>query len=65
MNDFVTIVNEPNFYVGWFTLVLINTNIAQCKGLSGMLWFILSLLLGPFATGILVLMGSKRNRMFS
>ncbi|MBC8080517.1 MAG: hypothetical protein H7X86_09240 [Gorillibacterium sp.] len=43
------------FYVGWGTLALINAGLAQGKNRSGLNWFILSLLLGPLATFILVL----------
>jgi hypothetical protein len=42
--------------VGWGTLALINAGLAQGKKKSGLLWFLLSLLLGPLATLILVLL---------
>lgn len=45
---------EPDFYVGWLTLALINAGIAQSKNRSGLLWWLLSLFLGPIATFILV-----------
>jgi len=45
---------EPDFFVGWFTLALINAGIAQSKNRSGLLWWLLSLFLGPVATFILV-----------
>lgn len=48
--------NAPNFVVGWGTLALINAGIAQGKNRSGLNWFLLSLLLGPLATFILVLL---------
>lgn len=38
------------FYVGWGTLALINAGLAQGKNMSGLNWFLLSLVLGPFAT---------------
>ena len=38
------------YVVGWGTLALINTALAQGKGRSGMSWFLLSLALGPIAT---------------
>jgi hypothetical protein len=44
---------NQSFYVGWFTLALINANIAQCKGKSGLFWLVISLLVGPVATLIL------------
>jgi hypothetical protein len=45
------------YAVGWLCLALINTNIAQLKGAGGLLWGLLSLLLGPIATFILVFLG--------
>lgn len=42
------------YAVGWGTLALINAGLAQSKDRSGLLWFLLSLLLGPVATFILV-----------
>ncbi|MBT6486045.1 MAG: hypothetical protein HOK71_15465 [Planctomycetaceae bacterium] len=42
--------------VGWGTLALLNAGIAQGKNRSGLNWFLLSLLLGPIATFILVLL---------
>jgi hypothetical protein len=45
------------YAVGWVCLALINTNIAQLKGAGGLLWGLLSLLLGPIATFILVFVG--------
>ena len=36
--------------MGWFTLALINAALAQCKGRSGLSWFLVSCLLGPLAT---------------
>ena len=43
-----------DYAVGWGTLALINAGIAQGKGRSGTNWFLLSLLLGPVATFVLV-----------
>ncbi len=45
-----------DFYVGWGTLSLINAGLAQSKGRSGLLWWLLSLLLGPIATFLIVLL---------
>ena len=42
------------YAVGWICLALINTNIAQVKELSALLWGLLSLLLGPIVTFILI-----------
>jgi hypothetical protein len=48
-------VIERDFFVGWGTLALINAGLAQGKGRSGLGWFLLSLLLGPIATLLIVL----------
>ena len=40
--------------LGWGTLALLNAGLAQSKGRSGLGWFLLSLLLGPVATLLLV-----------
>ena len=45
------------FFVGWGTLALINAGLAQAKGRSGFIWWLLSLLLGPIATFLIVVMG--------
>lgn len=50
---------DQSFYVGWGTLTLINAGIAQGKNRSGLNWFLLSILLGPFATFILVIAEKK------
>ncbi|MDG3002489.1 hypothetical protein [Paludisphaera mucosa] len=42
------------YYIGWGTLSLINAGLAQSKGHSGMAWWIMSLMLGPVATLIIV-----------
>ena len=46
----------PGYGVGWGTLALINAGLAQGKNRSGLLWFLLSVLLGPIATFIIVLL---------
>ena len=43
-----------DYAVGWLTLALINAGLAQGKKRSGLLWFCLSLILGPIATFIIV-----------
>ncbi|GKU83131.1 hypothetical protein [Niallia sp. NCCP-28] len=47
------------YFVGWGTLSLINAGLAQGKGRTGLNWFLLSLLLGPIAT-LLLLFSEKR-----
>jgi len=38
---------QAQFVVGWGTLSLINAGLAQAKGRSGLLWWLVSLILGP------------------
>ncbi|MFC5742134.1 antitermination protein NusB [Dyella tabacisoli] len=52
------------WFVGWGTLALINAGLAQGKNRSGLLWFLLSLVIGPFATLLLVLLPKPRSTMF-
>lgn len=47
------------YFVGWGTLALINAGLAQGKNRSGLNWFLLSLLLGPIATLLLVISEKK------
>ena len=51
---------HPNaeYAVGWFTLSLINAGLAQSKGRSGLAWWLISLILGPLATFLIVLLDS-------
>jgi hypothetical protein len=48
-------MNDPGYYVGWGTLALINAGLAQAKRRSGLAWFLISLLLGPIATLVIVI----------
>jgi hypothetical protein len=48
--------NSADFFVGWGTLSLINAGLAQGKGRSGLLWCLGSLLLGPVATFLIVVL---------
>lgn len=50
---------QEQYYIGWGTLALINAGLAQGKNRSGLNWFLLSLLFGPLATFILLLMEKK------
>jgi len=43
-----------SFSAAWFTLSLINAGLAQSKQRSGLNWWLISLLLGPLATLLLV-----------
>ncbi|MCH8192523.1 MAG: hypothetical protein IIA65_00725 [Planctomycetes bacterium] len=50
-------MNEQTQYaVGWGTLSLINAGLAQSKGRSGLAWWLVSLLLGPVATFLIVVL---------
>ncbi|RIX28604.1 hypothetical protein [Amnibacterium setariae] len=40
----------------WFTLALVNAGLAEGKGRSRLAWFLLSLLLGPLATFLVVVL---------
>ena len=56
MDHLSTFADGAPWFVGWGTLALINAALAQGKNRSGLLWFLLSLLLGPIATFIIVLL---------
>lgn len=43
-----------SYAVGWAALALINAGLAQGKNRSGLIWFLLSIFLGPVATFLLV-----------
>jgi hypothetical protein len=45
-----------HYAIGWGTLSLINAGLAQSKGRSGLLWWLGSLLLGPLATFLIVVL---------
>ena len=47
---------SSEFFVGLGTLALINAGLAQSKNRSGLGWFLGSLILGPIATLIIVLL---------
>jgi hypothetical protein len=47
-------VGDSQYFVGWGTLALINCGLPQGKQRSGLNWFLLSILLGPLATLILL-----------
>lgn len=52
------------WFAGWGTLALINAALAQGKHRSGLLWFLLSLPLGPLATLLLVVLPRVRSKYF-
>lgn len=47
---------EREYAIGWGTLALINAGLAQGKRRSGLAWFLVSLLLGPVATLLIVVL---------
>ena len=44
------------YFVGWGTLSLLNAGLAQSKRRSGLVWWLISLFIGPLATFLLVVM---------
>jgi hypothetical protein len=54
MNILADAAMQNTVVVGYGTLALINAGLAQSKNHSGLLWFLISLLLGPFATFLIV-----------
>jgi hypothetical protein len=52
-------VFNQNFVALWFILALINSGLAQSKHKDGLTWFIISVLLGPIATLLIVI--SKKD----
>ena len=45
---------DQEISIGWGTLALLNAGLAQSKSRNGLNWFLLSLLLGPLATLLLI-----------
>lgn len=52
----MTVERSPEVGIGWLTLALINAGLAQGKGRSGLIWWLVSLLLGPIATFLIVVL---------
>jgi hypothetical protein len=50
------------WFAGWGTLALINAGLAQSKHRSGLVWFLVSMLIGPFGTLVIVLLDDPRAR---
>lgn len=48
--------DSGGYAIGWGTLALINAGLAQGKHRSGLAWFLVSLVIGPIATLLLVLL---------
>jgi hypothetical protein len=47
---------QAHYAIGWGTLSLLNAGLAQSKGRSGLIWWLFSLLLGPLATFLIVVL---------
>lgn len=52
------------YFVGWGTLALINSGLAQSKNRSGLIWFLISLLLGPIATFLIVVLSRAHEKPY-
>ena len=59
MNGSEILAQGSQYAVGLGTLALLNAGLAQSKNRSGLLWFFISLFLGPIATFFLVVMEKK------
>lgn len=55
-------MQELPYFVGWGTLSLINAGLAQSKARSGLLWWLISLLIGPVATFLIVVLPAAADR---
>ena len=56
-------MEHVDFYVGWGTLSLINAGLAQAKGRSGFVWWLVSLVVGPVATFLIVIFDKVPERL--
>lgn len=52
----MTTPEQTQFVAGWGTLSLVNAGLAQAKSRSGLLWWLFSLVLGPIATFLIVIL---------
>ncbi len=55
--------NSGEYAVGWFTLSFINAGLAQAKGRSGLNWWLISLLLGPVGTFLVVILDPVKPKL--
>ncbi|MFD1217091.1 MULTISPECIES: antitermination protein NusB [Microbulbifer] len=62
MEEYQVMIQSREWLVGWGTLSLINAGLAQGKNRSGLLWWILSLIFGPLATLVIVLLSKVPDR---
>ena len=52
---------NKDYVIGWGTLALINAGLAQGKGRSGVIWFLVSLVAGPLATFLIVVLSTTKR----
>ena len=52
----IAFMDRNTFFVGLGTLALINAGLPQSKNRSGLLWCLATLLLGPLATFLIVVL---------
>lgn len=64
MDHFSSFADGAPWFAGWGTLALVNAGLAQGKNRSDLLWFLLSLLFGPLATLVLVILPRERGKLF-
>lgn len=50
------------WFAGWGTLALVNAGLAESKHRSRLIWFLVSLLIGPIATLLIVVLDDPRGR---
>jgi hypothetical protein len=60
----IVVHDSPDYAIGWGTLALLNAGAAQGKNRKGLNWFLLSLVLGPIASFVLVAFMEKRPPRF-
>ena len=53
-------MNRNEYAIGIGTLAMLNAGLAEMKGRSRLLWFLVSLPLGPLATFIIVALLDRR-----
>jgi hypothetical protein len=59
MNGSEILAQGGQYALGLGTLALLNAGLAQSKNRSGLLWFFISLPLGPIATFLLVFLDKQ------
>ena len=57
-----SLTGDTVFVAGWGTLSLVNAGLAQSKQRSGLLWWVFSLVLGPVATFLVVVLPRVERR---